>query len=117
MKMSTSSLEPDPRAADLPEGGEVIAHIPQEEEALREFAKAISEVPAGEPIPEEIIQEGLTALTRLYAVKFQLGERWEPFTPNNTVPATAAMIMCTAMLRGVNVEVFELGMWQSWSGA
>ena len=72
---------------------------------------------AGEPIPEEIIQEGLTALTRLYAVKFQLGERWEPFTPNNTVPATAAMIMCTAMLRGVNVEVFELGMWQSWSGA
>ena len=117
MKTSMSSLEPDPRAADLPEGGEVIAHIPQEEEALRVFAKAISDVPAGEPIPEEVIQEGLTALTRLYAVKFQLGERWEPFTPNNTVPATAAMIMCTAMLRGVNVEVFELGMWQSWSGA
>ena len=112
-----SSPEPDPRAADLPEGGEVIAHIPDEENALRHFAKANSEIPEGAPIPEKVIQQGLTALTRLYSVKFQLGERWEPFTADSTVPATAAMIMCTAMLRGVNVEVFELGMWQSWSGA
>ncbi|MBK17611.1 MAG: hypothetical protein CMM52_02050 [Rhodospirillaceae bacterium] len=112
-----SSPDQDPRAADLPEGGEVIAHIPDEEAALRAFAKAVSEIPEGEPIPDEIVQQGLTALTRLYAVKFQLGERWEPFTESSLVPATAAMIMCTAMMRAVNVEVFELGMWQSWSGA
>jgi hypothetical protein len=111
-----SKLE-DPRAADLPEGGEVIAHIPDEEATIREFAKKIGELPAGEPIPDAIIQEGMTALVRLYSVKFQLGERWPPFPDNNTVPATAAMIMCTAMMRAVNVEVFELGMWQSWSGA
>ncbi|MEE2954812.1 MAG: hypothetical protein VX780_01645 [Pseudomonadota bacterium] len=111
-----STLE-DPRVADLPEGGEVIADIPDEEKALRAFAKRIREIPEGEPIPDEIIQEGFTALVRLYAVKFQLGERWEPFSEKNVVPATAAMIMCTAMMRAVNVEVFELGMWQSWSGA
>ena len=111
-----SKLE-DPRIADLPEGGEVIAHIPDEEAAIRAFAKKISELPEGEPIPDELVQEGMTALVRLYAVKFQLGERWPPFPDNNTVPATAAMIMCTAMMRAVNVEVFELGMWQSWSGA
>jgi len=111
-----STLE-DPRVADLPEGGEVIADIPDEEKALRAFAKRISEIPKGEPIPDEVIQEGFTALVRLYAVKFQLGERWEPFAEKNVVPATAAMIMCTAMMRAVNVEVFELGMWQSWSGA
>ena len=107
----------DPRAAELPEGGEVIASIPDEEAAIRAFAKRIGELPPGEPIPDEVIQEGMTALVRLYAVKFQLGERWSPFPENNTVPATAAMIMSTAMLRAVNVEVFELGMWQSWSGA
>lgn len=111
-----SKLE-DPRAADLPEGGEVIAHIPDEEATIRAFAAKIAALPEGEPIPDEIIQEGMTALVRLYAVKFQLGERWPPFPDNNTVPATAAMIMCTAMMRAVNVEVFELGMWQSWSGA
>ncbi len=112
-----SSPEQDPRAADLPEGGEVIAHIPDEEAALRAFAKRIAEVPEGEPIPNEVIQEGLTAMVRLYSVKFQLGERWEPFSEGGMVPATAAMIMCTTMLKAVNVEVFELGMWQSWSGA
>jgi hypothetical protein len=112
-----SSPEQDPRAADLPEGGEVIAHIPDEEAALRAFAKRLAEVPEGEPIGNEIIQEGLTAMVRLYSVKFQLGERWEPFSEGGTVPATAAMIMCTTMLKAVNVEVFELGMWQSWSGA
>jgi len=111
------SRRDDPRAADLPEGGEVIAIIPDEEDALRAFARRISAIPEGEPIPEEVIQQGLTALVRLYAVKFQLGERWAPFPDNNPVPATAAMIMCTAMMRAVNVEVFELGMWQSWSGA
>ena len=111
------SRREDPRAKDLPEGGEVIAVIPDEEDALRAFAKRISEIPQGEPIPDEVIQQGMTALVRLYAVKFQLGERWAPFPDNNTVPATAAMIMCTAMMRAVNVEVFELGMWQSWSGA
>jgi hypothetical protein len=112
-----SSPEVDPRAADLPEGGEVLAHIPDEELAMRAFAKRIAEVPDGEPIPNEIVQEGFTAMVRLYSVKFQLGERWEPFSEDSMVPATSAMIMCTTMMRAVNVEVFELGMWQSWSGA
>jgi hypothetical protein len=111
------SKHEDPRVADLPEGGEVIAHIPDEEAAIRAFARKIGELPEGTPIPDELVQEGMTALVRLYSVKFQLGERWPPFPDNNTVPATAAMIMSTAMLRAVNVEVFELGMWQSWSGA
>ena len=112
-----SSPEQDPRAEDLPEGGEVIAHIPDEEAALRAFAKRMAEVPEGESIPNEVIQEGFTAMARLYSVKFQLGERWEPFAENSMVPATAVMIMCTTMMRAVNVETFELGMWQSWSGA
>jgi len=112
-----SSPDVDPRAADLPEGGEVLAHIPDEEAAMRAFAKRIAEVPEGEPIPIEVVQEGFTAMVRLYSVKFQLGERWEPFSEDSMVPATSAMIMCTTMMRAVNVEVFELGMWQSWSGA
>lgn len=110
------SRHEDPRIADLPEGGEVIASIPDEEEALRAFAKRIGEIPRGEPIPDEVVQQGMTALVRLYATKFQLGERWSPFPDSDTVPATAAMIMCTAMMKAVNVEVFELGLWQSWTG-
>ncbi len=111
-----SSPEPDPREADLPEGGEVIASIPEEEAALRAFARRVAEIPEGEPVPDEVIQQGITALVLLYSVKFQLGERWEPFSEGVPMPATAAMIMSTAMMRSVKVEVFELGMWQAWSG-
>ena len=106
----------DPREADLPEGGEVIANVPEEEKLLKEWAAKIAALPEGEPVSDILVQEGMTALTRMYATKFQLGERWDPFLDSNCVPATAAMIMCTAMMRQVNVEVFELGMWQSWSG-
>ncbi|MFT5438768.1 MAG: hypothetical protein ACI9MJ_000629 [Alphaproteobacteria bacterium] len=107
----------DPRIADLPEGGEVIADISEEEVAIREFGRKMAELPEGVPVPDALVQEGLTALCRLYSVKFQLGERWPPFLPGRAVPATAAMIMCTSIMRSVNVEVFELGMWQAWSGA
>ena len=114
---SRKSTVPDPREADLPEGGKAIANIPDEEQLLKDWAKKLNQLDANQTIPNSLIQEGITVLTRLYSTKFQLGERWEPFSENNIVPATAAMIMCTAMMRQVNVEVFELGMWQSWSGA
>ncbi len=107
----------DPRIADLPEGGEVIADVSEEERIIREFGRKIAALPEGAPVPDELVQEGLTALCRLYSVKFQLGERWPPFLPGRAVPATAAMIMCTTIMRSVNIEVFELGMWQAWSGA
>jgi hypothetical protein len=32
------------------------------------------------------------------------------------VAATEAMLVVSAILKAVNVQVFELGMWQSWSG-
>ena len=99
------------------EGGEVLANVDDEIDELRDFAKKIAALKPGESIPDELVQQGITALVRLYTVKFQLGERWPPFAEGNPVPATAVMIMATAMLRNVNVEIFELGMWQSWSGA
>ena len=30
--------------------------------------------------------------------------------------ATEVMVAVTAMLKAVNVQVFELGMWQAWAG-
>ena len=30
--------------------------------------------------------------------------------------ATEVMVTVTAMLKAVNLQVFELGMWQAWSG-
>ena len=109
---------PDENApAEDEEEGELIADTSDEARELRAFAEKVAQLKKDEAIPNDVVQQGLTALVRLYSVKFQLGERWSPFTPSRPMPATAVMIMSTAMLRAAKVEVFELGMWQSWSGA
>lgn len=108
----------DQRIAEVKEqGGEIIADVREEAAEIREFARRISALPEGAPMPPELVQQGLTALVRHYAVEFQLGERWSPFSEGRPMPPTAVMIMSTAMLRACNVEIFELGLWQTWSGA
>ena len=106
-----------PDRPDDEEVGDLLADVGQETEALKDFARKLLAVDDGTGPPDELVREGLTALTKLYTVKFQIGERWSPFIDDRAMPATAVMIMCTAMLRAVNVELFELGMWQAWSGA
>jgi hypothetical protein len=104
--------------ADAPiDGGDLLADVAEETAALRAFAEQILALKPGEEIPKPLMQQGITAMTRLYTVRFQVGERWPPFTSGRAMPPTAVMIMSTAMLRAVNVELFELGMWQAWSGA
>ena len=38
------------------------------------------------------------------------------FPANEPVTATDAMVTVSAMLKAVNVQIFELGMWQAWAG-
>ncbi len=99
------------------DAGDLLADVGEETAILRQLAKSILDQPEDEELPDELVQQALTAMTRLYTVKFQLGERRPPFVNDREMPATAVMIMSTAMLRAVNLELFELGMWQAWSGA
>jgi hypothetical protein len=39
-----------------------------------------------------------------------------PCIDAGAITPTDAMIACSALLRGVNVQVFELGCWQGWMG-
>lgn len=96
--------------------GDPLANVNEETAALKELSRRILELPDGESPTPEMIREGLTALTRLYAVHHQAGERHDPFINGRGMPVTSVMIMTTAMLNSVNIELFELGMWQAWSG-
>lgn len=95
--------------------GDLLADADAELEKLRAFATKMLAVEPGEDVPPEVVQEGLTALVRLYTARHQAGERWPPFSAEREIPDVSAMIMSTAVLRSVNVELFELGMWQAWS--
>ena len=98
------------------DAGDLLADIGEETAVLRQLAQRILDQPEGAELPDELVQQALTAMTRLYTVQFQMGERWAPFVNDREMPATAVMIMSTAMLRAANLELFELGMWQAWSG-
>lgn len=62
------------------------------------------------------IQAMLARAVRLYAERVQSGGVLPAFPPDSPVTATDAMIAVSAVLKAVNVQLFELGMWQAWSG-
>ncbi|MQA91546.1 MAG: hypothetical protein GEU90_15205 [Gemmatimonas sp.] len=80
---------------------------------LRSAAASLIAV-QGRPEPE-IVQELLTALVGYYAGCRQSGADWSPLaTGQGEMPATEVLLTVTKMLEAVDVEVFELGLWQSW---
>ncbi len=63
------------------------------------------------------IQAMLARAVRLYAERATESENALPaFPPEADMTATEVMVTVTAMLKAVNLQVFELGMWQSWAG-
>jgi hypothetical protein len=69
------------------------------------------------PPSDAEIQSMLAKAVRLYAER--AGEHdgaLSAFAPDAGVTATDVMVATTAMLKAVNLQIFELGMWQAWSG-
>ena len=63
------------------------------------------------------VQALLARAVRLYAER--VAARDTPlaaFPEGAEVTATDAVVTTTAILKAVNVQLFELGMWQAWSG-
>lgn len=62
------------------------------------------------------IQQMLAKAVRLYAERAAKRDGILPAFASDAVTATEVMVTVTAMLKAVNLQVFELGMWQAWSG-
>jgi|GEM_PF-1789334 hypothetical protein len=75
-----------------------------------------------EPVTDEIERdraraaaaEQMIAAIRSYAAQVTAEKAYFPVVPPNTLTATDAMIVATALLKAVNLQVFELGLWQAW---
>ena len=67
-------------------------------------------------IPDDSLGQLIASVIRIYAAKAQSGPAPYPFARNSAVTPTDVMIGCTAMLDGLGLNVFELGMWQDMSG-
>ena len=62
------------------------------------------------------IQSMLAKAVRLYAERAGEQDGPLPAFASDAATATEVMVTVTAMLKAVNLQVFELGMWQAWSG-
>jgi hypothetical protein len=62
------------------------------------------------------IQHMLAKAVRLFAERSVERDGALPAFSTDAATATEVMVTVTAMLKAVNLQVFELGMWQAWSG-
>ena len=62
------------------------------------------------------IQDMLAKSVRLYAERAAERDGALPAFAADAATATEVMVTVTAMLKAVNLQLFELGMWQAWSG-
>jgi uncharacterized protein (DUF2252 family) len=67
-------------------------------------------------LPDETLRHLMTALVKVYAAKFDEGQRPVLLDAESDVSATAVLVTTSALMKASNLEIFELGMWQSWSG-
>jgi len=66
-------------------------------------------------VSAEALQKLIAAVCRVYTARAQAGEKFTP-VPKNSISATDVMITASGLLRSADLAVFELGMWQNWTG-
>ncbi|HEX9461872.1 MAG TPA: hypothetical protein VGB82_04670 [Alphaproteobacteria bacterium] len=64
----------------------------------------------------EAVQALMAAVCKTYAAQIEAGGEFMPLNGRSGVTATDIMVTASKLLRAGNLQVFELGMWQSWTG-
>ncbi|MEI2415930.1 hypothetical protein V8Z80_07065 [Orrella sp. JC864] len=88
-------------------------------DALQALASRLEDSVAGGPalgLRFEAVQAMFSALCAVYGADAERLGRVTPLAPGERSNSTNVLIATTGLLRGANLELFELGMWQSWSG-
>jgi hypothetical protein len=62
------------------------------------------------------LQALMAAACKSYAARVDAGEEVLPLPQRGGATATDVMITASGLLKAANLAVFELGMWQSWTG-
>jgi hypothetical protein len=64
----------------------------------------------------DAIQALMAAACRSYSAQVEAGGTFAPLAARSRVTSTDVMITASGLLKAANLAVFELGMWQSWTG-
>ena len=91
---------------------------PESDQALALVKALEAKFEAGEldVLTPEATQALMGVICRIYGANQESGNKYSLLSGRAAVTGTDAMITCSALLKAVDLQVFELGMWQSWSG-
>jgi phage I-like protein len=64
----------------------------------------------------QALQALMAAACKAYAAQVEAGNPVAALAQRTTVTPTEVMVTASGLLRAANLAVFELGMWQSWTG-
>ncbi len=67
-------------------------------------------------LSEDALHALTAAVCKCYAAQVEAGEPILPLPERGGATATEVMVMASGLLKSANLAVFELGMWQSWTG-
>jgi len=104
---ATRTVAPKPKTPQTGLSADAIRLAAEIEQAFKKSDDAIS---------EEAMQALMGTLCRVYAAQVENGAKYTPITEGQIVSPTGVMVTASGLLRAANLAVFELGMWQSWTG-
>ena len=67
-------------------------------------------------LSDEALQALMAAVCKVYGARVEAGEQLLPLPERGGATATDVMVTASGLLKSANLAVFELGMWQSWTG-
>jgi hypothetical protein len=87
-------------------------------EAMQLAAKIERDLRDGrlDTLTPQAFQTLMAALCRSYGTQLEAGADFLPVADRNSVSPTEIMTTTSSLLKAANLAVFELGMWQSWTG-
>ena len=95
---------------------------PAADGASAEALRLAAEIEAGlangnlDLLSAEALQALMAASCKAYAARVEAGNPAAALAQRTTVSPTDVMVTASGLLRAANLAVFELGMWQSWTG-
>jgi len=69
-----------------------------------------------EALPAEAVQALVAAACRAYGAHAEAGHVYPILSGRDSLTSTDVMVACSALLKAADLQVFELGMWSSWTG-
>jgi hypothetical protein len=99
-------------AGAAPNGAEHSTSVAAAEQLADDIQRALKDGNLDVLTPEAL-QKLMTAACRLYSAQSEAGSQ---MLPVGEVTPTDIMITASGLMKAGNLAVFELGMWQSWTG-